>query len=171
MLRNCFKEVIIIPTPATLKCDWCKKTIKQNTLYVKHSATKKFHDSCYVLFKTNNEDRNNLYDYIIKLQGHKVLNPKILYQIKYYQENYDLNYRGIELALRYFHEIQGKPFDIESVGIVPSIYVEAEKYYQMLLNIADFAETHGYNPQEETVYINDNPRKTPKKLVDIEEIT
>lgn len=164
--------VIIIPTPTQLKCDWCTKVIKKDTLYVKHNSKKYFHSHCYELYKTNISDRKDLLDYIIELQGHKKLNPKLLSQIKDWQEKFGFKYKGIELTLRYFHEIKGNAYD-DGIGIVPYVYEDAEKFYSTLYEITQLINNTDYNPQLETVYVNDPPKKNKKikKLVNIEEIT
>lgn len=120
--------VIIISTPTQLKCAWCVKAIKKDTLYVKHSSKKYFHNMCYEKYKINEADRKELLEYIIELQGHRKLDPKIFSQIKDWQDKYNFQYKAIELTLRYFHEIKGNSYDEKGIGIVPYVYAEAEKF-------------------------------------------
>ena len=163
--------MILIATPASLKCDWCLKVIRANSLFIKHSAKKYFHVPCHEEYKMNNLHRNQLLDYIIELQGYKKLAPKLFAQIKDYQERFDFKFKGIELTLRYFHEIKGNLYEDQGIGIVPYYYEEAQRFYYKLADLTQLATDSEYNLQEETVYIHEPaPLKHKKKLVNIEEI-
>ena len=150
----------------------CLKVIKPNTLYVKHAAKKYFHEPCHEAYKEDIQHKNELLEYIMELQGHRKLDPKIFAQLKDWQEKYQFKYKGIELTLRYFHEIKGNSYDEKGIGIVPYVYQEALNFHVRLNEVENKAKNNDYHLTEETVYMNDSPTpKKFKKLVNIEEIT
>jgi hypothetical protein len=91
----------------------------------------------------------------------------ILKQIKDYQEEHKFKLKGIELALRYFHEILDNPVNFEGgIGIVPYIYEAAKQDYIKRLKIAESMEN--YKESEEVIiYIDPVATKRKSKKIDI----
>lgn len=158
------------------KCPECEYQVdKETQRWVKHSA-KTYHEVCFQKFEMRKQHRNDLHNYICELYGVSVPNPLILRQIKEYQEVNKFTLKGIELALRYFHDIQGnsildnKDDKIQGIGIVTWIYEEAKSHYIKMANITKKASESNFESKEEIVYIKQSPRKRKKDYVDIEGI-
>ena len=81
-----------------------------------------------------NKDREDLYDYIMKLFNISFVDPKIQKQIKKYIEENNYTYSGIKKALVYFFEIKGNSVEKANggIGIVPYVYTQAYNYYYSL---------------------------------------
>ena len=81
-----------------------------------------------------NKDREELYDYIMKLFNISFVDPKIQKQIKKYIEENNYTYSGIKKALVYFFEIKGNSVEKANggIGIVPYVYTQAYNYYYSL---------------------------------------
>ena len=76
-----------------------------------------------------NKDREELYDYIMKLFNISFVDPKIQKQIKKYIEENNYTYSGIKKALVYFFDIKGNSVEKANsgIGIVPYVYTQAYK--------------------------------------------
>lgn len=103
----------------------------------------------------------------------------MLKQIKEFQEQYKFTLKGIELALRYFHDIQGNPiieddddnnYKTRGIGIIPFIYDEAKRYYISMANIKQKASESTFEYKEEVIYMKTPTKKTRKNYIDIEGI-
>jgi hypothetical protein len=93
---------------------------------------KNYHTECLQLVK----ERDRLGEYICYLFKLKKPGPRNYTLIKKYIEDNGYTYKGIFYSLKYFYEI--KKNDIrksnESIGIVPYVYDEAQKYFEDLEN-------------------------------------
>lgn len=156
------------------KCPECDYQVdKETQRWVKHSA-KTYHESCFQQFEMRKQHRSDLHNYICELYGTSVPNPLILKQIKEFQEVNNFKLKGIELALKYFHDIQGNPVHknddrIPGIGIVLWKYDEARNYYTQLNNIKKKAAESPLTTTTDTVYLKPIPKKT-KNYIDIEGI-
>ncbi len=151
-----------------VKCPKCDKTLDRNTEpYVSHNG-RHYHKLCYEQHDKQAQDRHELIDYICELYEIPVPNGYIFKQIKEFTDpprNYTL--KGIELTLRYFHDIKEEPvMKGAGIGIVEYFYNEARNYYINLANIQNGNSKISYDNKEEIVYtLPPKPRK--KKMIDI----
>lgn len=158
------------------KCPVCEYQVDKDTqAHVKHSS-KTYHEHCFQQFELRKQHRSDLHNYICELYGVSVPNPLILKQIKEFQEVNKFTLKGIELALRYFHDIQGnsvmsnKDDRIQGIGIVTWIYEEAKSHYIKMANITKKASESNFEANEDVIYIKPQPKKTRKDYIDIEGI-
>lgn len=158
------------------KCPECEYQVDKDTQkHVKHSG-KTYHEHCFQQFEVRKTHRDDLHNYICELYGCSVPNILILKQIKEYQEINKFTLKGIELALRYFHDIQGnsvldnKDDKIQGIGIVAWIYQEAKSHYIKMADITKKATESGFESKEEVVYMKQPTKKIRKNYIDIEGI-
>lgn len=59
----------------------------------------------------------------------------MLKQIKEFQDDYGYTLKGMELTLRYFHEIQGNGVDARGIGIIPYVYEDAKRHYNYIQKV------------------------------------
>ncbi|TWL92105.1 hypothetical protein CHCC15291_1414 [Bacillus licheniformis] len=92
----------------------------------------------------------------------------MLKQIKEFQEEYKYKLKGIELALRYFHETLGNPVrEGDGLGIVPFIYEEAKADYLQKKAIEESVEEAKKHKQKESIVIIKKQNRKNIKIVDI----
>lgn len=120
-----------------VKCLYCGKTFDAETEdFVKPNSNRYAHAACYQLKQEEENKKNELIDYIVKLFDLKTPGPVIYRQIKNYKTNPEYNYTddGILKALKYFYEIKkgDKSKANAQLGIVPYIYNEAQEYFNSL---------------------------------------
>ena len=114
-----------------------------------------------------NKDREELYDYIMKLFNISFVDPKIQKQIKKYIEENNYTYSGIKNALVYFFEIKGNSVEKANggIGIVPYVYTQAYNYYYSLWLAQQKNEdkiVQEYIPKVKEIVIP-IPEKNPRK--------
>lgn len=149
--------------PRAIKCTLCKRVIKDEP--VKHSG-KNYHQECFDEWRKEVEDRKDLNDYICKLYRIEYPTGMIRKQIKEFQEEYNYKLKGMELALRYFHEtLDNKPRPGDGIGIIPFIYEEAKNHYIKQKKIAESIEN--METQELTVQITPTKYSRKSKKIDI----
>lgn len=153
------------------KCPECEYQVDKDTQrWVKHSA-KTYHEHCFQQFEARKIHRNELLAYICELYRMPVPNGFMLKQIKEFQETYGYTLKGMELALRFFTEIQGQSIDgQQGIGIIPYIYEEAKSHYIKMANITQKASESGFECKEEVVYMKQPTKKIRKNYIDIEGI-
>lgn len=165
------------------KCPICEKPVDKQLPHQKHGSRYYHEENCFTIFQARklqkaNEaksDRTVLFEYLCELYETKSLNfPGIAKQIAQYKEEYNFTEKGIEMALRYFYEIQENPVveQHKGISIVPYIYEDARNYYASLTAITNKAlEVGELNNEVEVIYFTDKkPRRKRKKYVDIEEL-
>lgn len=117
-------------------CPYCKlKFDADKEPYVKPNSQRYAHKICYENFLNKQQaeetDRDKLINYIRKLFGTQVINPKIWKQLKQYTEEYGFSYSDILNALIYAFEI--KHNDISKaqggIGLVPYVIQDSRKYF------------------------------------------
>jgi len=118
-------------------CPKCNKPIEVKDNF-KLYKNKKYHISCYkevvqeVYQKTNTQqdDKQELYQYICGIFNIKELTPLIKVQIeKYYIEN-EFTYSGMLYTLKYFFDVLENDISkCEGIGIIPYMYQEAKEFY------------------------------------------
>lgn len=112
-----------------VKCAYCGHNMDKDVA-VRYKE-KNYHDKCCQAAK----ERDRVCKYICYIYNLKVPGPRNYALLKkYIEEGY--TYKGIFYSLKYFYEIQkaDKAKAKESIGIVPFIYEEAQKYFEELEN-------------------------------------
>ena len=122
-----------------VKCLYCGKTFDRDKVpFIQVSKRRYAHKECSMSEDEKkiqeNKDREELYDYIMKLFNISFVDPKIQKQIKKYIEENNYTYSGIKKALVYFFEIKGNSVEKANggIGIVPYVYTQAYNYYYSL---------------------------------------
>lgn len=150
------------------KCPECERNVDRNIEpFVTHSK-RHYHEACYQQFQLRGQHRDELIRYICELYRIQTPNGFMLKQIKEFQDDYGYTLKGMELALRYFHDIEGNSVDAKGIGIVPYIYEDARDYYRRMSDVKK-ASRNVVEMQEEKVEVvkfsNRNRRKS--KIIDI----
>ena len=121
------------------KCIYCKGEFDRDKLpYVQVSERRYAHKECAdknQISKTQNEqDYDELVDYIEKLFGVGYVNAKIAKQIRDYRIQYGYTFSGILGTLVYWYEVKQAQLDKANggIGIVPYVYDQAKEYYMKI---------------------------------------
>lgn len=119
-----------------VKCLYCEQMFNADKEeFVKPRTNRYAHKACYEKHeneKTQEEqDKEDLEDYIIETLGVPYITPRIQHQLKEMIEVRHYTYSGILGSLNYFYGIRGNSIERanQGIGIVPYIYDEARKYY------------------------------------------
>ena len=122
-----------------VKCKYCGKVFDRDKYpFTQISAQRYAHKECALAeeAKVSKEenDKQELENYIMKLLNISYIDPRIRKQIKQYIEEYHYSYSGIHKSLVYFYEIKGNSIDKANggIGIVPHTYQAAYRYYKAL---------------------------------------
>ena len=122
-----------------VKCLYCGQIFDRDKVpFIQVSKRRYAHKECSMSEDEKklqeNKDREELYDYIMKLFNISFVDPKIQKQIKKYIEENNYTYSGIKKALVYFFEIKGNSVEKANggIGIVPYVYTQAYNYYYSL---------------------------------------
>ncbi|PAV30312.1 hypothetical protein CIL05_07530 [Virgibacillus profundi] len=153
------------------KCGRCSEKIPKGE-GIKHSS-RYYHEDCYKEWRGQADDRTQLIEFIMTLLDLKKPTGMILMQIKRFQDEFGYTYKGMELSLRYFHEILGNEVQENGgIGIIPYIYEDATRQYVQQMKINEAAQNEdNYKNEERVVYIS--PKGQPKKnnkLIDIDRL-
>lgn len=92
-------------------------------------------------------------------------------QIKEYQEEMGYTLKGMEMSLRYFHEVLENEADAKGIGIIPYVYEDAKRHYMYMANVRASAESE----LEESINIRPakvkaRHKKKTKEKFNIEEL-
>ena len=148
-----------------VKCPYCEQKLDKDEAY--EYKKKYYHDKCFNEWQQEKEHRQQLIDYICKLFRLEAPTGMILKQIKDYQNDYKYKLKGMELALRYFHETLGNPVQQGSgIGIIPFVYEDAKNHYVKQMKITESLQNLD-KKEEITVYIDPNKNKRKSKRIDI----
>jgi hypothetical protein len=148
-----------------VKCPYCETQLDKDEAY--EYKKKYYHQKCFNEWQQEKEHRQQLIDYICKLYRIEVPSGMILKQIKDFQTEYKYKLKGMELALRYFHETLGNPVQQGAgIGIVPFVYEDAKNDYIKKMKISESLQNFEGN-EEITVYIDPNKSKRKSKKIDI----
>lgn len=118
-------------------CPKCHNFIESNQ-NIKVYKNKKYHIKCYkeivkeIYQKSSSqqEDKQELYNYICTLYKLKELTPMIKAQIEKYYNEFEFTYNGMLYTLKYFFEILENDIDnCNGIGIIPYMYNEAKEFY------------------------------------------
>ena len=156
-----------------VKCLYCDRTFDADEeKFVKPNKTRYAHFDCYQVVKKEEEDREELREYIKKIFNLENLGPVINKQIKSYTQDtaYGYTTKGIYYALKYFYEIKGNDTSKANnkLGIVPYVYDEAQKYFDNIdraneINQKIFDNGFKYNIEVEEVRIPSPHRQERKR--------
>lgn len=111
--------------------------------------------------------KNLYYDYICKTTGIAEVPVKIYALTENYIKKYGFTFQGLYATLTYMHNILGKEFGEDIVGLIPYYYTEAQAHYKAVKSVGD--RNKDINTEEmykkKTVYIN--PKQKKIKQLDI----
>lgn len=130
---------------------------------------KNYHKNCYKEVK----EKDELTEYICKIFHLKKPGPRNYSLIKRYSTQ-GLTYTGMLNALKYFYEVQNHSTEKakESIGIIPYVYEEANKYYNDINNRKEkIKEVVEQKEQEKKVTVKvrlDKKSNRNKTLIDLE---
>lgn len=149
-----------------VKCPYCEMSLdKDDAIPYKKRY---YHQNCFNTWKLEAEHRKELISYICTLYQIDAPTGMILKQIKEFQEEYKYKLKGVELALRYFHETLENPIrEGDGIGIVPFVYDEAKRHYIRQKAIQKSAEDPNNHKREEVTLIIKKDKKKKRGLVDI----
>lgn len=105
------------------------------------------------------------YDYIRQTTGIAELPAKVYALTDNYMKKYEFTFQGMYATLTYMHNILGKEFGEDIVGLIPYYYTEAQAHYKTVKAIGDRnkdVSTEGMY-KKKTVYI-DTKKKKIKQL-------
>lgn len=111
--------------------------------------------------------KNLYYDYICKTTGIAELPVKIYALTENYIKKYGFTFQGLYATLTYMHNILGKEFGEDIVGLIPYYYTEAQAHYKAVKSVGDRNKdinTEGMY-KKKTVYID--PKQKKIKQLDI----
>lgn len=151
----------------TVKCPHCEQQLDRNVEpFIEHSS-RFYHQECFSVRHADIQVRNNLIDYICKLQNLKQPSGYILKQIKNFEDDYGYTTQGMLTTLRFVHEVEGLPvMQGAGIGIIEYFYEKAVSYYTNLYNIKQNNAHVIYDNKEGIIYTS-APKKRMKKLIDI----
>jgi hypothetical protein len=121
-----------------VKCLYCEKKFDRDKMPYIQVGRRYAHKECSLTAeerKTQEEqDKQDLDNYIIQLLKIDYIDARIRKQIKTYIEEHNYTYSGIKKALIYFYEVKGNSIEKANggIGIVPFIYKDAFNYYYAL---------------------------------------
>lgn len=122
---------------AIVKCKFCGESFDRNDPKIEFVKIKNryAHKKCYEAQDAadlqEQEDWNNLIEYVSALLGEDFNFVKTQKLLEKYKTEYKFSYSGMLKALKWFYEIKhgSKENAHGAVGILPYIYEDAYKYY------------------------------------------
>lgn len=152
-----------------VKCAFCEELVDKDI--AERYKNKNFHKECCKNFK----EREELAEYICKLFHLKKAGPRNYTLIKRFQQENGYTFAGMQNALKYFYEVKNNSVEKAkaSVGIIPYVYEEAQRYYNKVNNKTKaFAQaiTAAKKQEVKLVSINHSRPKRQKKLYNLEDI-
>ena len=115
-------------------CLYCNMKFDRDKIpFVKINDRRYAHVECHEIAESKKpqevKDYEALERYIKKLFDMPVLNANIRKQIKDYHETYHFTYTGMLKTLQWWCEIKHNVITHGTIGIIPLVYKEAERYY------------------------------------------
>lgn len=146
-----------------VKCPYCEDTLDKDEA---HSYKKRYyHQECFETWQQESEHRNSLIEYIMELYNLDAPTGMMLKQVKDFKEQYNYQYKGMELTLRFFHETMGRSvLEDSGIGIIPYYYEKAKKHHIMKMKVQESLENHE-EKQRKTVEVY-SPKHSYKKKVE-----
>lgn len=155
-----------------VKCPYCEDKLPRGEA-IRHTNGRYYHEECYEEWRGQADDRTQLIDYICELYNVKAPTGMMLMQIKRFQDEFDYKYKGMELSLRYFHELLENPVrEGDGLGIIPYIYDDAKDNYVTKLSVENSIEDFDFNTKTKTINISSPISKHRKRTtkIDIESL-
>lgn len=155
-----------------VKCLYCGKTFDRDKYPCIQVGRRYAHEECSLTAdekKTQEEqDKQDLDNYIIQLLKIDYIDARIRKQINKYIEEYNYTYSGIKKALVYFYEIKGNNIEKANggIGIVPYTYKQAYNYYYALWQAQQQNKDKvivEYQPKIKEIVIKRPERKVKKR--------
>lgn len=130
---------------------------------------KNYHPECCREVK----EKEKVTDYICSLFNLKKPGPRNYTLLKRYIEQEGYTYKGIFYSLKYFYEVQKHDTkkSNESIGIVPYVYEEAQKYFEELESKREKIKdaVPQVDTQKVTVKVHAN-QNTKKKIINLDDL-
>lgn len=161
-----------------VKCIFCKQEFdRDKEPFVQVSDRRYAHKSCaetnMVQKNQNEQDYENLVNYIKKLFGVDYVSAKIAKQIKDMREEYNFTYSGMLGTLIYWYEIRNGEIEKSNDGIfiIAYKYKDAKEYYENINRVNQLnAHIKNYKLTYKTIEIEaPRPETKPPKLFKLEE--
>lgn len=150
-----------------VKCPYCEKQLSKEEAF--EHKKKYYHEKCFNEWQQEKEHRQQLIDYICKLYRIEVPTGMILKQIKDFQTDYKYKLKGMELALRYFHETLGNPVQQGSgIGIIPFVYEDAKRHYIMKMKVEESLKQNENDIEKKIVTVQSPQFTYHKKVTQID---
>ena len=154
-------------------CIYCKKKFDRDKHpFVQVSNRRYAHTECSMSDDQkkakDEQDKEALHNYIMKLFNTTYVDARIQKQIKQYVDEYNFTYSGIHKALIYFFEVKGNSLEKANggIGIVPYVYKNAYNYYFALWQAQQKNEDKvvmDYVPNVKEIVIPRPQRKVKKR--------
>lgn len=140
------------------KCAMCGGTIAEGKGYILKGQV--YHEKC----ANETLDRQELYDFCCSTWGLTEPDEKLVSQIKYFRSQ-GYEYKAMKYTLRYFFEVKHERKTEEpSIGIIPYIYNEAEKYFKAyLVKQKEIEEKAKLQKAKEVKVVKVTKKDAPKK--------
>ena len=153
-----------------VKCPRCEQKLDKEEAYP--YKKRYYHPKCFEEWQRESQDRKDLIAYICQLYRLEAPTGIMLKQIKEFKEEFLYKYKGMELALRYFHETLGNPVqEGPGIGIIPYVYEDAKNHYIKQLKIKESIERAKENEEQEiVVHIDPSKQKRKIRKIDIASI-
>lgn len=146
-----------------VKCPYCETKLDKNDAI--EYKKRYYHEECFETWRREADHRKELIEYICQLYGLDAPTGMMLKQIKEFQEEYNYKLKGIELALRYFHETLGNPVqEGAGIGIVTYVYEDAKRHYMRKMKVEESLENIEKNIEKKVVTVQ-SPQFTYQKKV------
>lgn len=120
------------------------------------------------------QDYNNLIEYIKKLYKVPTVLPTVVKQIKEFKQQYGYTYTGMKKTLYWYYELNNNSITKANgqIGIIPYVYNQATEYFYKLY-LAEKASQHKIEHLSPKEYTIKSPEKVqeykPKKIFDLGE--
>lgn len=153
-----------------VKCPICEEQLKRIDARYDGKKKRYYHEDCFSGKNIVLSEREELEQYICKLYKIDRITGQMGQQINHYEKNLGYTIKGMELTLKYFHEILGRGVKEGSgLGIIPYVYEDATKQYQNRLEVEEALKILK-KPKEITVYVKKDRNERKKKHIDLDSI-
>lgn len=115
-------------------------------------------------------DRRELIRYICEKYDMKKPSGMILKQIKSFKDEFEYTYKGMELSLRFFFDVEKNGVKEDTgIGIIPYIYDRATKYHMNIIKVQQSIED---NEEEEVRKFKPRQKdnRRGRQLIDINKL-
>ncbi|MCA1027026.1 hypothetical protein LCM23_13070 [Cytobacillus kochii] len=122
-----------------VKCPYCERKLDKDESY--EYKKRYYHVECFEEWNQEKTHREELLSYVCNLYKMDAPTGMMLKQIKDFQTDYKYKLKGMELALRYFHDTLGNSVvEGAGIGIIPFVYEDAKKHYIQLSKVEESVE-------------------------------